>query len=50
MFATAIRHALSERGFFDMLFDEDKAPMAFAVILTSIIVCVIMNIIRERKK
>ena len=50
MFATAIRHALSERGFFDMLFDKDKAPMAFAVILTSAVVYAIISIIRERKK
>lgn len=50
MFATAIRHALSERGFFDMLFDEDKAPMAFAVIVGSMLVCAIISIIRERKK
>lgn len=50
IFATAVRHALQKNGFFDMLFDKDKAPMAFAVILTSVVVYAIISIIRERKK
>lgn len=50
LFATAVRHALSKNGFFDMLFDEDKAPMAFAVIVGSMLVCAIISLIKERNK
>lgn len=48
--ATAVRHALQKNGFFEMLFDEDKAPMAFTVVLTSVVVCAIISIIKERKR
>ena len=50
LFATAVRHALQKNGFFDMLFDKDKAPMAFATIVGAMVVCAIISIIRERKK
>lgn len=50
LFATAVRHALQKNGFFEMLFDKDKAPMALAMIVGSMVVCVIISIIKERRK
>lgn len=50
LFANAVRHALSKYGFFEMLFDEDKAPMALTVIVASVVMYAIISIIREGKK
>lgn len=49
LFATAVRHALEKGGFFEMLFDEEKAPAAFATILSAMVVRVIISIIKEKE-